>query len=53
MYKLTLILFAFFSLVFPIFAVPIPVPNEIDGLAQRDTTDADTSYTGSVRAFHS
>lgn len=48
MYKLTLILFSFFSLVFPILAVPMPVPNEIDGLAQRDG-----SYNGEVRVFHS
>ena len=55
MYKLTLILFAFFSLVFPILAVPLSVPNEIDGLARRNTTDADTraSFSGRVRAFHS
>ena len=51
MYKLTLILFAFFSLVFSILAVPIRVPNEIDGPAQQNTTDAGTSYAGRVRAF--
>ncbi|KAN0109226.1 RlpA-like double-psi beta-barrel-containing domain containing protein [Russula decolorans] len=50
MYKLSLILFAFFSLVFPILAIPIPVSNEIDEAGQSDTTDADaatgTSYSG-------
>jgi hypothetical protein len=34
MYKLTLVLFAFFSLVLPIFAVPVPVPV---GLVKRNT----------------
>jgi hypothetical protein len=57
MYKLSLILFAFFSLVFPILAIPIPVSNEIDEAGQSDTTDADaatgTSYSGRVHAFHS
>ncbi|KAF8489965.1 Non-catalytic module family EXPN protein [Russula emetica] len=49
MYKLTLILFAFFSLVFPILSVPIPVPNETYELTQRNTTDPSTgtSFTGS------
>jgi hypothetical protein len=42
MYKLTLALFASFSLVLPIFAVPGPVP-EIDGLEKRET------YSGVVR----
>jgi hypothetical protein len=50
MYKLTLILFAFVSLVIPIFAVPMPVPNEIDGLAQRDTT---RPFSGKVRIIYS
>ena len=58
MYKLTLLLFAFFSLVFPTLAVPIPAPNEIDGRSQHNTTKSDaagtgTSFTGRVRAFHS
>lgn len=53
MYKLTLILFAFFSIVFPILAVPILDPNEIDGPTQPNTTNADNSYSGRVRAFHS
>ena len=53
MYKLTLILFAFFSLVFPTFAVPTSVRNEIYGLARRNTTDAGTSFSGMVRAFQS
>jgi hypothetical protein len=46
MYKLTLILFAFFSLVFPILAVPISVPNGIVELARcNGTTDAGDSNT--------
>jgi hypothetical protein len=53
MYKLTLILFALFSLVFPILAVPTPVPNPIGELAQRNTADAGTNFTGTVRAFRS
>ncbi|KAF8488670.1 expansin family protein [Russula emetica] len=31
MYKLTLILFAFFSLVLPILAVPVPASDQVDG----------------------
>ena len=41
MYKPTLTLFAFFSLVLPIFAVPRSVP-EVDELKKR------TTYTGTV-----
>jgi hypothetical protein len=51
MYTPTWVLFGFFSLVFPILAVPLPVPNEIGGLAQRDTTGPGTSYTGKVRCL--
>ena len=55
MYKLTLILFAFFSLVFPILAIPIPDSNEFDGGAQNSTTGAVTSasFRGRVHIFHS
>jgi hypothetical protein len=35
MYKLTFVLFAFFSLVLPILAVPIPALDEIDRLEKR------------------
>jgi hypothetical protein len=47
MYKLTLILFAFFTLVLPILAVPVPASDEIDGLEKR------TTFTGRVRVIYS
>jgi len=37
MYKLTMILFALFSLVLPILAVPVPASNAIDGMEKRGT----------------
>jgi hypothetical protein len=46
MYKLTLALFTFFSLVLPIFAFPRSVP-EFDELKKR------TTYTGTVRVIFS
>jgi hypothetical protein len=45
MYKLTFVLFAFFSLVLPILAVPIPALDEIDRLEKRTA--------GTVCVFHS
>ena len=45
MYKLTLVPFAFFSLVLPILAIPSPVPDGFHGLEKRTA--------GSVCAFHS
>jgi len=41
MYKLTLILFTFFSLVLPILAVPVPASDEINGKT--------VAFTGSGR----
>ncbi|KAH9985525.1 RlpA-like double-psi beta-barrel-protein domain-containing protein-containing protein [Russula vinacea] len=37
MYKLTFILFAFFSLALPILAVPVPASDEINAQEKRDT----------------
>jgi hypothetical protein len=45
MYKLTLILFAFFSLVLPILAVPVPASEAVDGQS--------ITHTGRVRVIHS
>ena len=46
MYKLTLILFAFFSLVLPILAVPVPASDQVDGKR------AALSGSGRVRVIH-
>lgn len=45
MYKLTLILFALFSLVLPILAVPVPASDAVDG--------QETTNTGRVRVLYS
>jgi predicted RNA-binding Zn-ribbon protein involved in translation (DUF1610 family) len=47
MYTLTLVLFAFFSLVLPILAVPVPLPVDIIGLEKR------TTFNGKVRVIYS
>ncbi|KAI0267243.1 RlpA-like double-psi beta-barrel-protein domain-containing protein-containing protein [Russula aff. rugulosa BPL654] len=49
MYKLALILFSFSSLVFPILAVPMPAPIEINGLAQRNIN----SFSGTATRYTS
>ena len=46
MYKLTLALFASFSLVLPVFGLPKPV-HEVEGLEKRDT------FSGRVQVFYS
>jgi hypothetical protein len=48
MYKVTLVLLAFFSLVLPILAVPVPVPDQVDGLEKLATT---ATFSGKVHAF--
>ena len=45
MYKLTMILFALFSLVLPILAIPVPSSDAIDGVEKRGTN------TGQVRVI--
>ena len=50
MYKLTLILFAFFSLVLPILAVPVPASDQIDG---KSATRATLTGSGRVRVIDS
>jgi hypothetical protein len=47
MYKLTFILFSFFSFALPILAVPVPASDEINALEKRVT------YSGRVRVIHS
>jgi hypothetical protein len=47
MYKLTFILFAFFSLALPILAVPVPASDEINAQEKRDT------YSGQVCVIYS
>ena len=51
MYKLTLALFASFSLVLPVFGLPRPV-HEVEGLEKRDTRDF-LGFSGTVQVFHS
>ena len=46
MYKLTLILFAFFSLVLPILAAPVPASDQVDGKG------ATLTGSGRVRVVH-
>ncbi|KAH9988526.1 RlpA-like double-psi beta-barrel-protein domain-containing protein-containing protein [Russula vinacea] len=46
MYKLTFILFTFFSLVLPILAVPTPVPENFDGLEKRTVGKGTWYYPG-------
>ena len=48
MYKLTLALFASFSLVLPVFGLPRPV-HEVEGLETRDFL----GFSGTVQVFHS
>jgi hypothetical protein len=47
MYSLTLALFAFFSLILPILAVPVPEPIDINRLEKR------TTFNGEVRVIYS
>ena len=51
MYKLTLALFASFSLILPVFALPRPV-HQVDGLERRDARDF-LGFTGTVQVFYS
>jgi hypothetical protein len=47
MYKLTWILFTFFSLILPVLSAPVPAPEEFENLEKR------TTHTGRARIFPS